>query len=510
VAEEARTDWVPRLREDLVVTELPISDPFDGFILSRIDGETSVKDIADLTGASIDQVQELLSRLEGLGALGRPPGPPARATRPPPAKPEPEKSAEQEEEKKAPAITPTLYDPKELEEEADLDQERKHEILHAFHRLAEVDYYQLLGVSREADKKAIRAAYFRLSKRFHPDTLYGKELGTFKTKMEKVFEHLTRAYETLGKRKRRRSYDAYLAVQDETKAMESSLEEAELDAGEVADALLPEDERHELENAQTDRPPADAEAIAAPKVEAPEIPKAPRPPRLTDEERKVMARRLLEKRLGGISSAAPPPPSTPPTEKRPSKADVLSGLKSSLKTASQLTGGTEAAQAQRFLKEADAKEEEGNILGAVNALKMTMAILPDREDLVERHDALRAQLAAQMAETYLKQARYEEEHENWEAAARSWQKVAEGRPKNSKAWRHAALALLEADGDLKLARDLAQEAVSLQPLRVENRIALARVFKKAGMKASAKKELEEAVKLDPDAEIVKTLQRELK
>jgi curved DNA-binding protein CbpA len=510
VSEEARTDWVPRLRDDLVVTELPITDPFDGFILSRIDGESTVKDIADLTGASVDRVQELLSRLEGLGALGRPPGPPARATRPPPVKAEEEAEPEPEADGPPSVVAQPLYDPRELDETADLDPERKHEILHAFHRLQEVDYYQLLGVSREADKKEIRAAYFRLSKRFHPDTLFGKELGSFKTKMEKIFEHLTRAYDTLGKKKRRRSYDEYLAVHDETKAMESSLEEAEADAADVAGSVLPdEDQRRELENAQTDRPPDGKGDISAPKVDAPEIPKAPRPPRLTDEERKAMAKRLMEKRLGKKPSSIPAS-APPPKPERPSKQAVLSGLRSSLKVSAQLTGGTAAAQAQRFVEEAETKEEAGNILGAVNALKMALAIVPEREDLVARHDELRAQLAAQMAETYLKQARYEEQHGNWESAARSWQKVAEGRPKDARAWRQAALALMEAGGDLKLARDLAQKAVGLQPKLVSSRVALARVFVRAGMKASAKKELEEAVKLDPEAEIVKTLQRELK
>lgn len=501
MTEEARTDWVPRLRDDLVVTELPITDPFDGFILSRIDGESTVKDIADLTGATVDRVQELISRLEGLGALGRPPGPPARASRPPPTKAEPEP----EPEERPSVVSPPLYDPRELDEEADLDRERKHEILHAFHRLPEVDYYQLLGISRDADKKEIRAAYFRLSKRFHPDTLFGKELGSFKTKMEKIFEQLTRAYDTLGKKKRRRSYDEYLAVHDETRAVESGLEEAEAEAAEVADSVLPpEDQRRELENAQTDRPPAETAEVSPPKVDAPEIPKAPRPPRLSDEERKAMAKRLAQKRLGSMAPSAAPPAG------KQSKKEAAAGLRSSLKATAHLTGGTAASKAERFVAEADEKEKAGDILAAVNALKMALAIVPDRADLEERHDALRAQLAKQMAETYLKQARYEEQHENWEAAARSWQKVAEGRPRDVRAWRQAALALLEAGGDLKLARDLAQKAVTLQPKLVSNRVALARVYAKAGMKASAKKELEEAVKLDPDAEIVKTLQRELK
>jgi Flp pilus assembly protein TadD len=96
------------------------------------------------------------------------------------------------------------------------------------------------------------------------------------------------------------------------------------------------------------------------------------------------------------------------------------------------------------------------------------------------------------------------------AAARSWQKVAEGRPKDPRPRRKAALALAESRGDLKVARDLAQQAVELAPQSVANRAALVRVYIAAKMQASARKELEEAAKLDPNAEIVKTLQQELK
>ena len=49
MAKSKSAEMVPRLREDLVVTELPITDPFEGFILSRIDGETTIRDIADST-----------------------------------------------------------------------------------------------------------------------------------------------------------------------------------------------------------------------------------------------------------------------------------------------------------------------------------------------------------------------------------------------------------------------------------------------------------------------------
>ena len=526
MAKSKSAEMVPRLREDLVVTELPITDPFEGFILSRIDGETTIRDIADYTGATVERVLDILTRLEGLGALGGPPEPPALHTRPPPppAGPAPQAPAAPSPPKvpQAPRA-PLIYDPRELDEEAELDRERKHEILDTFHRLADLNHYEILGLPRDADKKAVRASYFALSKRFHPDTLFGKQLGSFKSKMEKVFDRLTEAYETLGKKRKRAAYDEYLGMQDATRALESGLEEGEAAAesagGEPGGVEPAGDETERLGNAATEAP-------APPEERAPDpvIPKAPTPPRLSESERREMARRLMERR--GLSSRAPRLASSSPPGGRPSgpapvpssapgssgpprtRSSYVEGLTKSLKATARLTGGVD--KARRHIDDADAKVAAKDLVGAINSLKMARAVDPDREGLRARHDELRAELAAQMAETYRRQAAYEEEHGNWEAAARSWQKVAEGRSEDHRSRRKAAEALLMASGDLRKARNLAQEAVQLAPTSVKNRVALARVYAAAKMKVSATKELAEAVKLDPDAEIVKTLQRELK
>src|SRR6185295_71786 len=99
-----------------------------------------------------------------------------------------------------PEMPRALYDPAELEEDVELDFERRRLVLDTFYRLDIIDYYALLGVSRDADKKVIRSAYFDLSKTFHPDTLFRKRLGGYKHKMEVVFRKLTEAYETLSKK----------------------------------------------------------------------------------------------------------------------------------------------------------------------------------------------------------------------------------------------------------------------------------------------------------------------
>ena len=52
-------------------------------------------------------------------------------------------------------------------------------------RLDDFDYYELLRVAQNAEKAEIEASYFQLSKVFHPDTAYGKRLGSYKAQMKR-------------------------------------------------------------------------------------------------------------------------------------------------------------------------------------------------------------------------------------------------------------------------------------------------------------------------------------
>jgi molecular chaperone DnaJ len=64
------------------------------------------------------------------------------------------------------------------------------------------DFYRLLGVSRNATPAAIRRAYRRLAKQYHPESGAGSSL--------EVFRELQIAYETLSDTERRQRYDQTL------------------------------------------------------------------------------------------------------------------------------------------------------------------------------------------------------------------------------------------------------------------------------------------------------------
>jgi tetratricopeptide (TPR) repeat protein len=113
-----------------------------------------------------------------------------------------------------------------------------------------------------------------------------------------------------------------------------------------------------------------------------------------------------------------------------------------------------------------------------------------------------------LADNYEKQARYEEKQGKWAAAATSWERVAEGRPEDAPAARATAEALLKAGGDVRKAQRYAQRAVDAAPSDIANVVVLARVLLAAGLRLNARRELEKAVKLDPQNEMIRNLLRE--
>lgn len=65
------------------------------------------------------------------------------------------------------------------------------------------DYYDVLGIPKQASNQEIKKAYRKLAKKYHPDTNPGDE------KAEKLFKEVTEAYNVLSDEEKRKLYDQF-------------------------------------------------------------------------------------------------------------------------------------------------------------------------------------------------------------------------------------------------------------------------------------------------------------
>jgi len=65
------------------------------------------------------------------------------------------------------------------------------------------DYYEVLGVPKDADEKAVKAAYRKLARKYHPD------VNPNKAEAESRFKEINEAYEVLSDKEKRCKYDQF-------------------------------------------------------------------------------------------------------------------------------------------------------------------------------------------------------------------------------------------------------------------------------------------------------------
>ena len=155
--------------------------PIDGFVLSRIDGALSAREVLAVTPLPEEAVEKSLLALLCTGIV----------------EPAPESQTQ-------PALAST--------------QLVRREILDACQGLSTRNHFDMLGVPRSATDAEVKAAYYRLARRMHPDIHHDPALADLREQIEALFTQLNVAYDVLSHPQTRAAYAASLDPNSRTPA----------------------------------------------------------------------------------------------------------------------------------------------------------------------------------------------------------------------------------------------------------------------------------------------------
>ncbi len=380
----------------------------------------------------------------------------------------------------------------------DLDAEQRLRINAIFEQLESATHYELLSVASDAPKKVIKKAYFELIAFFHPDKYFRRELGDYRSKLEKIFQTLTEASEILTRKATRAEYDAYLEARQATRALDA-----------VMTSIPPPPPPNEPPPIIINEPPA-APAPGANVSPQPDVSASPKPGVSADARSQALARRLAGGKVTTRWNEVVKDGKATTRGNAVSESGKETPAVDQKAVAESLKRFAEARrnpQIAKFVKAGkDALEEEAWV-SAVNALRIALTLAPNDEELRELYDRADEKAAVQLAESYESRARYEEKNGDWESAADSWERVSRARKGDAEPLRRIAECFSNT-GEPKRGIGPGREAVRLAPRVVTHRITLAKLYELCGMNASAIGEVTRALEQKPqDAELKAQLKR---
>lgn len=346
-----------------------------------------------------------------------------------------------------------------MAEQVDLEPERKKEIIELERSLDAMDHFAVLGLKPGAPASEVKQAYYNASRRFHPDRYFGKNLGSFRARMERIFRRLTDAHNVLMQPDKR---EAYLRANP-------ALAQAERAAAPPPPSAPP--------------PSAPAQQLLTPEpppvhqVSSP--PPAPRPP---------------------VASSGPssiPPPSRPLA---PPPDDGASEARRAERQA-RLARHPYLARTGRLaelIARGKAAIASGDWERAYHDFHQVQTMDPKNREVALLLVKARRGHDSQRATIEVARGREMERHGDTHGAMAAYRLACSLDDQNAEAaWRCARLGQLLGQ-DAAESRGLAQRAVDLAPDKVEHQLTLGKVLLDTGSKKLAKRAFEEAAKLAPD------------
>ncbi|NRD45033.1 DnaJ domain-containing protein [Corallococcus exiguus] len=342
---------------------------------------------------------------------------------------------------RAPSAAPAVD--ASMAEEVDLEPDQKRDIIEMERSLEKMDHHAVLGVARGASPQEVKQAYYNASRRFHPDRYFGKNLGSFRARLERIFKRLTDAHNALSRQEPARAPDAPPAARVPTTPPPAAAPPRTVSGSNFA-AMMP---------------PAVSGA---------------RPP-------------------SGSFATVPPPAAAPPddaeSEARRAERQARFARHPYMARSHKLT---------ELIARGRAATARGDFERAYQDFNHVLGLDPKNREVAQllvearrKHDLTRAQAEVERGQEL-------EMRGDFAGAQAAYRLAVSLNGDNPEAAFQAARVGRELAQDAQEVMKLAQRAVELKPGRVDYQLLLAHVLLVAGQKKQAKHHFEEVVRLDPD------------
>lgn len=474
-------------------------------VLGAIDGNRNISDIAELSGLDAEMVGRVIGDLVSRGLVVIP------SAVPPPAFGI-DLTGEDGEKSDGPEADPSCV---QTEGPTHEKTELTRQIDELFDSLGKINNYDLLGVDPDADRKELRAAYFELSKKFHPDRAFGEDKAASQKKMEVVFREITKAYDTLSNAGARRAYDETIASDIElfhiAKQLTSAVDISRASAGPSSSPPSEPAARHGRKrglsstNPFPTEPPVESQGPTADKDGASRY--AGIVSRVT---RQAKAARSVEER------ASKPPRTAEKTydetghktrEQRRvawQKERVARSLEAVLRRASTVPMPNPSTSE---LSRAKMAMEQERFTDAVAILSRLVNNNKDDKDLSCLLDRAKLAQAAALGKAHLSQGLIEQRRGHLQEAQKMYQVALEIDPTSQEARHLLAQVLLEQRKDLSRALMLAKESVASGNPRSRYYVTMGDLLLLGNETGRAREAYHRALQVEPDN---KEIQKKLK
>ncbi len=381
------------------------------------------------------------------------------------------------------------------------------------------NHYKILGIAVDAGTDDVKSSYYDLSRKYHPDRFYRREISGYRDLIEAVFTGINQSYEVLADDTTRRRYDLERARSERENKRER-------------DAVPNERSRRKTwrERMGSGSAQVSPESSSVPTVDDKDSGGEKSRRASTSVREAAPARRPPPVYRPSADTAASPPPQADPVAagedvpleaaaaEAPSEDVAVESRESSATTAGEEEGtatrrsrprpvprrrGTTGRdsrnpeKAKKHFEEGKREFDAGNFIKAASSLYLAMTFDDGNEQYKELNQLVQQKAKNMRALQFVNQAESAESFGSWREALEHYQKAVECEPSEGLAYFRLAQLLIHKVDDPRAAMTNLRRAVKFEPENHKYRNALAELYILVGMPQNAIREYQRVLEADP-------------